>query len=221
MSVSSRPLSRRVLAGGVGAVSLAAVLTLGATAPALAATTHPTAHAAAAAPVINGAAARVTVLGAKVTITGTAADGASVNIYAHQRGTSGYQLADQVKASAKGVFTTGYTADDDYRVYAQIGTAKSNNILIAVAPGVVGALSRTVKKGANYTITGTYLPGEDVTLHFHKQGTAAKDYSIARTVHTNSKGAWSKTYRADVDYRFIVEGDANDTLNGDYLIQAR
>ena len=80
-----------------------------------------------------------------------------------------------MKASAKGVFTTGCTADDDYRVYAQIGTAKSNNILIAVAPGVVGALSRTVKKGANY----------------------------------------------DVDYRFIVEGDANDTLNGDYLIQAR
>jgi alpha-tubulin suppressor-like RCC1 family protein len=172
-------------------------------------------------PVIGGAAKRVTAVGAKVTISGKAPVGSSVDIYTHERATRGYRLSAKVTADIDGAFSTSYTANDDYRIYAEVGTVQSNDVLIAVALDVAGPPARTVKKNTTSTITGTYLPSEDVTVHFHKQGTPANIYSIARTVHTNSKGQWSKAYLATVDYRFFVTGDANDTVSGRYLIQAR
>ena len=222
MFAQSRPTTRRLLTCGVAAASITAVLAIGATAPALAATARPmTARTSTDAPVIDGNPATITALNSHAGISGTADAGSKVNIYAHERGTTGYKLAGSATAASNGSFHFDHIANDDYRFYAQVGTTRSNTVLIQVAPSVAGTGVRTVKKGTDYTITGTYLPGGSVTLRFHKQGTASDDYSIVRTVKVNGMGAWSKTYLADIDYRFIPTGDANGVGTNNYLIQAR
>ena len=112
-------------------------------------------------------------------------------------------------------------ATDDYRYYAAVGNATSASVLTQIGPTVNGPASRIVKRNANYTITGTSIPGTTVSIHFHRAGTAATDYSIVRRVSVAGNGTWSKTYFANIDYRLYVTSDANGTATGKYLIQAR
>ena len=57
-------------------------------------------------------------------------------------------------ASSNGVWSTSYTATDDYRIYATNGSAQSAGQLEQIAPTVSGPTSRTVRRNANVAISG-------------------------------------------------------------------
>ena len=88
------------------------------------------------------------------------------------------------------------------------------------APTIAGATSRTASKNSTYTITGTGIPGQTLTVHFHKAGTAANDYSLLRTVTVAKNGGWSRSYVASVDYRFYASLP-NGQVSPKVLVQAR
>ena len=54
------------------------------------------------------------------------------------------------------------------------------------------------------SIDGTAAANSLVTLHFHRAGTPAGDYSIVRTVRANSRGAWSRLFTPETDYRYYA-----------------
>ena len=62
--------------------------------------------------------------------------------------------------------------------------------------------------GSVFAITGTAPVGETVSLHFHKAGTPATDYSIVRTVTADNTGFWIRPIAAIVDYRYYATDDA-------------
>jgi hypothetical protein len=169
---------------------------------------------------ISGAASRTTSYGTTVTVAGTAAPGCSVGLWFRQAGASSYVQRRTLSASSGGAWSTTYVANDDYRLYATCRTAQSTQVLVQVAPTTNGAATRTVKKKSTVTLTGTGLPGKTLTLHFHRAGTAATDYSILRTVTVGSNGIWSRPYVADVDYR-VYATLPNATSSPTVLIQAR
>lgn len=207
-----RSRSSRILAGAVVAVGAAVAQPVFA-AGAGAATTTPTVA-------ISGASSRATTFGTTVGIAGTAPAGSSVGVFFHKAGTPGYTQRRTVTASSSGMWSTSYLAGDDYRIYATSGTSRSSTILVQVAPTISGAVSLTVKKGSTYTITGTAIPGNTLTVHFHKAGTAPNDYSILRTVTVTNNGTWARPYVAATDYRFFASlpnGQVSQTV----LVQAR
>ena len=57
---------------------------------------------------------------------------------------------------------------------------------------------------ASFLITGTAPAGATVTLHFHKAGTPAADYSIVRSVTAADNGTWSRSITASSDYRYYA-----------------
>lgn len=169
---------------------------------------------------VSGAAARTTKYGATVSITGTATPGCPVGVWFRQAGTATFVKRRTLTASSAGAWSTTYVANDDYRVYATCRTAQSAQVLVQVAPTINGAATRTVKKKSTVTLTGTGLPGQTLTLHFHKAGTAANDYSIVRSVSVTRTGSWSRAFVADVDYR-IYATLPNAQTSPTVLVQAR
>jgi protocatechuate 3,4-dioxygenase beta subunit len=153
---------------------------------------------------ISGAATRTATNGRTVTVAGTAAPGAGVGVYFHRANSSGYVKRRTLTASSSGTWSTTYVANDDYRIYATSGTAKSAIVTVLVAPTIAGATTRSAAQGSTYTITGTGIPGATLSVHFHKAGTASNDYSIVRRVKVGSGGSWSYSFVASVDYRFYA-----------------
>ena len=90
-----------------------------------------------------------------------------------------------------------------------------------IRPTVNGPAARVVKRNATYTITGTSEPATTVTLHFHRAGTAANDYSILRRVAVASNGTWVKPYLAAADLMVYVTSDVNGLATGIYRLRAR
>ena len=76
-----------------------------------------------------------------------------------------------------------------------------------------GGNSRTAPAGSAFTITGTGPANSIVTLHFHKRGTAANDYSIARDVKVDANGMWSRAIAATIDYRYFATGNGQTSNN--------
>ena len=216
MSLPSRTASRRLLATGV--VGLAAVIGLGA--PAQAATHSP---AAGNAPTLLGSPMVQEPLGADVVVHGRGPAGSTVDIYFHERLHSGYTRRRTLTADAKGDFSFSYRANDDYRVYAQVGQVVSDGVLVSIRPDIDGPIRRVVPLGQEYTITGTYLPGEPVNVLFHASTDGQQNFPRgSRVLTTDASGHWTRTYKATQDYRIRVLGLANDTFfGGPYLYQAR
>jgi uncharacterized protein YkwD len=169
---------------------------------------------------IDGPAGQSTTYGKTVTVSGTAAPGASVGVWFHRAGTSGYTQRRTLTATSGGSWQTTYVAGDDYRIYATSGSARSSPVLVQVAPVIAGGASHVVRKGSTYTIAGSAIPGAVVTISFHKAGTASNDYSILRTVRVGSDGTWSRPYLASVDYRFFASL-SNGQVTSSVLVQAR
>jgi hypothetical protein len=169
---------------------------------------------------VSGPSLQATAYGARVSVQGTAGERADVGVWFRRAFTSEYVQRRSLVADCYGAWSTSYVANDDYRLYATSGTGQTPSVLIQIAPTIAGAASQVVKKGSTYTITGTGIPGKVLTLHFHKAGTPANDYSIRRTVTINSEGAWSRPYAATVDYRFFASL-SNGQKSRTVLVQAR
>ncbi|MCW2600471.1 MAG: hypothetical protein JWM02_2300, partial [Frankiales bacterium] len=174
---------------------------------------------------ISGGNVQRPVYGSTFTIRGTAPAGSTVVLHFHKAGTAGsdYSLVRSVTAASNGTWSRAILANTDYRYYATVGSATSNNVLFQARPSVNGALTRTAAKNKTYTLTGTSVPGSTVYVHFHKAGTAASDYSVVRAVKANSSGVWSASFLASADYRVFASRAAADSVSGytTYVIQAR
>jgi hypothetical protein len=201
--------------GGVGPGTTTGAVTVPATPPPPPPPPAPTPP-----PVLSGAATRVTTYGSTVALVGTAQPGARVGVWLRKAGATTFVQRQTVTASSTGAWSAGYVADNDYRVYATVGTAASQTILVQVAPTIAGATTRMVRRNSTYVITGTGTPGATLTVHFHKAGTAANDYSIVRTTTIAANGGWSRSYVAAVDYRFFVSLP-NGCVSPAVLVQAR
>jgi hypothetical protein len=169
---------------------------------------------------ITGASTRTTTYGSSVNISGTATPGATVGIWFHEAGSNGYVQRRTLTASSTGAWSTSYTANDDYRVYAGSGTTQSGSVLVQIAPAISGANPRTVPRNSTCTVSGTGIPGATLTVHFHKASTATNDYSILRTVTVASNGTWTRSYLASVDYR-LYASLPNGQISTNLLVQAR
>jgi len=173
------------------------------------------------APRLNGPVRQAVPLRTVVPITGTAPAGSTVGIFFHQLGQVGYTQRRTLSVGADGTFSTSYVAVIDLRYYAAIGDAASLPVLTQIRPTVDGPAVRVVKLNSVYTITGTSEPGTTVTLHFHRAGTAANDYSILRKVTVASNGTWAKPYVAAADVMVYATCDVNGLATGIYRFRAR
>lgn len=158
-----------------------------------------------------------------VPISGTAPPGSTVGIFFHRRGQVGYTQRRSLTVGADGRFSTSYVAIDAMRYYAAIGNAASVPVLTMIRPTVTGPAIRVVKRNSVYTVTGTSIPATTVTLHFHRPGGSASDYSILRRVAVAGNGSWAKPYIAAADIAFYVTSDVEPVTltSGKYLILAR
>jgi hypothetical protein len=153
---------------------------------------------------IDGSSTRATTYGSTVSIAGTADPGSTVEIWFRSAHESVFTRRRTLVASNSGAWSTSYVATDDYRIYAANAGVQSPTILIQIAPTIAGPAVRTVRRNSTATINGTATPGATVTLHFHKAGTPASDYSILRTITAAANGTWSRPYVASTDYRYYA-----------------
>ena len=169
---------------------------------------------------ITGAAWQIPRFGAVFTITGTAPAGSLVTLRFHKSGTpvGSYGLVRTLTTPTSGTWTRPIAAVFDYRYYATLdttaGQVSSGNVLFQPSPIVNGPLNVITAKNKPFTITGKAAPYSLLYLHFHKQGTPAADYSIVRSVRTNSVGVWSRVILASSDYRYYASRNAADTPAG-------
>ena len=153
---------------------------------------------------IEGPAQRTTPYGSVVRITGTAPAGATVAVFFHRAGETGFVQRRALQADPAGVFSTTYQANNDYRYYAQVGSATSAGVLTQASPTLTGPAARTAARGSTIVLGGRAAPNSQVALHFHRAGTPAADYSTIRTVTATSTGSWSRPVTLTVDYRYYA-----------------
>lgn len=168
---------------------------------------------------ISGPVTRVNTYGQNYTIQGTGPAGSTVDV-AHN-GTWNFDVVAvvEVPVPCSGRWTLSETAVDDYRFWASHGTFTTPTYRALIAPTISGGASHTVPKNSTYTIRGTGAPGQNVTVHVHKPGTPANDYSTLRTAYV-SDGAWSTSLVVSGDTRFYATLP-NGLRSSEVRLQAR
>ena len=66
-----------------------------------------------------------------------------------------------------------------------------------------GALQKPLT-GSAFQVTGTGPANAPITVHFHRTGTPAWDYTLLRTVTSNASGAWSLPLATTADYAYYA-----------------
>jgi hypothetical protein len=181
--------------------------------------------AAAAGPVLNGPEQGFATVGSTVAISGTAPIGSTVDIWFHKRTpryyTQIYTKRRSLTVGSDGTFSTSYVANDDYRYFAQVGTAKSSTHLTQVPVQINGPATQTAIRDAGYHLTGLAIPNTVVKFHLHAKGTRANDYNMVRTSNVHSDGKWTFKIASNTDYRIFAISAANNTVTPRYLLQDR
>lgn len=139
-----------------------------------------------------------------VVIRGNAPAGATVQLYFQRRAVPGYVLRRTLQADGFGGFVTTFAPNDDYSYYAMVGAKTSAVVSVQVLPTLLGPATRTARRGAAIMLHGHAAPHSIVTLHFHKAGTPASDFSLIRLVHGDVAGNWHKLVRLSVAYRMYA-----------------
>ncbi len=181
--------------------------------------------AAAAGPVLNGPAQGFAPVGSTVSISGTAPVGSTVDIWFHKRtpryDPQIYTKRRSLTVGADGTFSTTYVANDDYRYFAQVGSAKSSAHLTQVPVQINGPATQTAIRDAGYHLTGQAVPYTVVKFHLHAKGFPANDYNMVRTTNVQSDGKWTWKIASNTDYRIFAISAANNTVTPSYLLQDR
>ena len=171
---------------------------------------------------LDGPGQRTAAYASTVRITGTAPAGSTVAVFFHRAGQAGYVQRRSLQASDSGTFSTSYQANDDYRYYAQVGASTTPAVLTQATPTVNGPYTRSAPRNSTVLLSGHAAPNTPVTLHFHRAGTPAGDYSIIRTVASNSNGTWTRPLALVTDQRlYATRGASSEAQAARYLIQAR
>ena len=77
--------------------------------------------------------------------------------------------------------------------------------------GIAGAAVQQPPIGSMFVLRGTGPANTVITLHFHRAGTPAWDYSLLRTVTTDGNGQWSRPVAATADYRYYASAGSGAT----------
>lgn len=75
-------------------------------------------------------------------------------------------------------------------------------------------------RGSTFTVVGFAVPNSTVVLHYHRAGTAPTDYSIERSVRSDSNGVWYREAKLDVDYRVFATVGTGNPHSGTVLFTA-
>ncbi|MCU1589982.1 MAG: hypothetical protein JWP11_1238 [Frankiales bacterium] len=138
--------------------------------------------------------------GSTVAVTGMTSDTSTVSILFRKRGQTAFQVRRSLTPAADGTFSTSFTADDDYRLYAATSRCDSPPVLVPATPTVAGpataARNRTVK------VLVRAAAGVPISLYFHRIGTTG--YALARRGTTVANGTYTATYKATADYRYYA-----------------
>jgi hypothetical protein len=137
--------------------------------------------------------------GSAVPLTGTAAPGATVQIWFRQRGATQFVVRRTLTAGSDGTFTAQYTANDDYRYYASTGDCTTAPGLTAVTPWVTGPAYAA--RGSAVPITVRGPAGASVALYMRRAG---GEFQLARTGRLSSAGGWRTSYVATADERYYA-----------------
>ena len=159
------------------------------------------------------------------TIRGTAPADSVVTMHFRKAGTPSidFSIKREVRARADGTWSRAVLANVDYGYFATVGAGRSPIVQLQPAATLAGATSRVVPRNRTVTLAGAAVPGSTVFLHFHAPGTPAADYSLVRSVVADSRGRWTRSYLATVDYRLFVSGAAADGPAGArlFLVKTR
>ncbi len=168
---------------------------------------------------ISGSVSNVATYGSIVTIYGSSLPSATVGMFFKQPSVATYTQRRTLTAASNGAFTTTYTATDDNSYYATstLGKLTNNSAIIStlVRPYVNGATIRTVTKGVSTTVSGKYIPGKTVSIHFHRPTDPAGSYPITHSAVVNSSGVYTNSFIPTVNYTIYVSAP-NGTKTGVY-----
>jgi hypothetical protein len=156
-----------------------------------------------------------------VFIRGHAAPGASVGIYFHQAGVPGFTKRRSLIADAHGAFITVFAPAADFLYFAGSGSSVSTSVAVSVTPTLSGPALRTSKHLGRVVLRGRAAPDTVVTLHFHRGGTPANDYSMVRLVRANAAGVWTRAIILTSDYRIYATRGALRPHSSKVLLQIR
>lgn len=145
------------------------------------------------------------VVGSKVTVSGTAAPNAYVQVFVKNYGSAHYVRAAVVHANAQGRWSTSFIPHGGASYYA---TSGGNKTAVVAAqglfkPSMSAPASTTLNAG--YKLTGKARPNGTVTVYiktYYQAHTMA-----ARTVRVDGHGSWSTVWRGTTDFNFTVKGD--------------
>ncbi|BEP14601.1 hypothetical protein acdb102_29120 [Acidothermaceae bacterium B102] len=122
-----------------------------------------------------------------VTLTGAAPAGQLVAIWRRERGTTAFQQAAAVTATALGTFSWTYPANDDFRWYAATPGGQSPVGLTQV--GVTAFGPATIGLGTAATVHGSALPGAAVQVWRASAGVGS--FVQVGTVTARTDGSWT------------------------------
>ena len=139
--------------------------------------------------------------GSTVQVTGQASPGASVDVYFHKQGATGYTRRRSVVAGPDGSWTTSFVADLDYRVYGVSQGLAGGSVLVK-ALGTTLIAPAEVKAGAVIRLSGLARPSSTVVVGLHRAGLVG--FVTAATVKADRYGHWKAAVTALVKTRFVA-----------------
>lgn len=155
--------------------------------------------------------------GASVALTGRAAPRATVQVLLRQRGATTFTVRRTVLASDEGWFTTGYTANDDYRWYAVADGCTTTPGLTRVTPWIM--VPRYAARGSVVPIEVHGPAGAAVAVYMRAPGGA---FRLARTGRLDASGTFRTSYIARTDQRYYaVTGPDRRASTSGVLTQLR
>jgi hypothetical protein len=137
--------------------------------------------------------------GSNVPLAGTAAAGASVQIWFRQRGATDFVVRRTVTAGSDGTFTAQYAGNDDYRWYATSGDCTTPPGLTQVTSWLIGP--RYATRGSVVPISAHGPAGASVALYFRPPGGG---FSLGRTGRLDRTGSFRASYVAMTDQRYYA-----------------
>jgi hypothetical protein len=152
-----------------------------------------------------------------VPVTGNTSDTGTVTILFRKRGQSAFQARRSLTPAPDGAFSTSFTADDDYRLYASTSRCDSHPLLVQATPTIAGPA--TARRGSTVTLTVRALPGTTVRVFFHRAG--GSGYAQRRSGTASASGIYTASYTADADYRYYALTGPDGRTSSTGLTQAR
>lgn len=143
--------------------------------------------------------------GSTATLRGLAHPGHRVDVLFRGRGQAAFADRRDVWPTADGRWSTTFTADRDYRIYAHSSEAASPQIVTRVSfASIFGPPSAPSR--VRVTLRGTARPGSSVAIWMRRAGTSG--FSPRRTTTATKTGTYAASYVADASYAYYAVSDS-------------